>query len=379
MQFTRIRLKNWRNFADVDVQLERRAFLVGANASGKSNFLDVFRFLHDLVATGGGFQKAILSRRGVSSIRNLAARHPDTDVAIEVELTQDEKQIWQYRIAFNQEKNGEPFLKEEVVKKNNELILKRPNEDDKKDRKRLSQTQLEQTFANLDFRDITDFFSSVRYIHIVPQLVRDADRYEAQTQDPFGSDFLEQLAQVHSRSRNANLRRIQTALSKAIPYFSDLEWHRDDRGIAHLRAKYQHWPPKGAWQNEQEFSDGTLRLIGLLWALQADDGPLLLEEPELSLHPGIVRHLPQMMYSVQRARKRALRQLIISTHSSELLNDKGIAADEVLLFRPIQRGTEIISGASNSEIKQLLQAGLTASEALERVTPENAHQLPLWS
>jgi predicted ATPase len=48
MQFSRIRLTNWRNFGSVDVRLQNRTFLIGANASGKSNFLDVFRFLRDL-------------------------------------------------------------------------------------------------------------------------------------------------------------------------------------------------------------------------------------------------------------------------------------------------------------------------------------------
>jgi len=45
IRFTHINLGNWRNFAHVDVDLQRRGFFVGPNASGKSNFLDVFRFL----------------------------------------------------------------------------------------------------------------------------------------------------------------------------------------------------------------------------------------------------------------------------------------------------------------------------------------------
>ena len=39
MQFSRIKLENWRNFGKVDVPVATRVFLVGANASGKSNFL----------------------------------------------------------------------------------------------------------------------------------------------------------------------------------------------------------------------------------------------------------------------------------------------------------------------------------------------------
>jgi predicted ATPase len=59
LRVTAIRLENWRNFAHVDVDLQRRVFLIGPNASGKSNFLDVIRFLYDIVSVGGGFQEAV--------------------------------------------------------------------------------------------------------------------------------------------------------------------------------------------------------------------------------------------------------------------------------------------------------------------------------
>ncbi len=44
MRFVQIGLVNWKNFSSVDVELQQRVFLVGPNASGKSNFLDAFRF-----------------------------------------------------------------------------------------------------------------------------------------------------------------------------------------------------------------------------------------------------------------------------------------------------------------------------------------------
>lgn len=84
-RFTSVYLENWRNFAQVDVDLQRRIFLVGPNASGKSNFLDVFRFLHDIVSVGGGFQEAVRKRGGVSSLRCLAARRY-SDIAIRIRV-----------------------------------------------------------------------------------------------------------------------------------------------------------------------------------------------------------------------------------------------------------------------------------------------------
>ena len=86
MIISRIKLKNWRNFRSLDISLGRRIFLVGPNASGKSNFLDVFRFLRDIAKSeGGGLQKAVNERGGISKIRCLAARK-EPQIEIEVHL-----------------------------------------------------------------------------------------------------------------------------------------------------------------------------------------------------------------------------------------------------------------------------------------------------
>ena len=72
-RFRSLRLKNWKNFASVDIELRDRMFLVGANATGKSNLLDAFRLLRDLAVPGGGLAEAIRRREGVGTIRWHAA------------------------------------------------------------------------------------------------------------------------------------------------------------------------------------------------------------------------------------------------------------------------------------------------------------------
>ncbi|MBN1564043.1 MAG: AAA family ATPase, partial [Anaerolineae bacterium] len=245
MRFSRISLENWRNFGHIDVPLQNRAFLVGPNASGKSNFLDVFRFLRDLVVPGGGFAQAIQSRGGVSRIRSLAARHPSTDVVIDAEI-EDREIVWRYRIAFNQvdprRRQDDPVLKEEKVWRNGDLILDRPDPEDNADPARLTQTYLEQTFANREFREIADFFGSIQYFHLVPQLVREPERALGPQNDPYGSDFLEQVAKTTPKTRDARFRRILDALKVAVPQLNKLELDIDDRGTPHLRGNYTHWP-----------------------------------------------------------------------------------------------------------------------------------------
>jgi predicted ATPase len=374
--FTHVRLENWRNFANAEVALQRRVFLIGPNASGKSNFLDVFRFLHDIVAIGGGFEEAIGKRRGVSSLRCYAARrNPDIGVSVTIASNEDPS-AWEYEIKFGQDNNRRPVIRTEKVYWAGAKLLERPNAEDKQDPERLRQTYLEQVNVNKDFRELADFLKTVRYLHIVPQLVRDPERSIGRKGDPFGGDFLDQIALTPAKTQKARLRRIRDALRVAVPQLQDLELWRDERGTPHLRGKYQHWRAEGAWQTEDQFSDGTLRLMGLLWAVMGGPGPLLLEEPELSLHPEVVQYIPQMLNRVQR---RTGGQIIISTHSSELLKDTGIGLDEVLLLEPGSEGTVVSPASKFAQIVALLQGGATLADAvLPQTRPADARQLALF-
>ena len=79
--------------------------------------------------------------------------------------------------------------------------------------------------------------------------------------------------------------------------------------------------PKAARQNEATFSDGTLRRLGLLWSLAEQGGPLLLEEPEPSLHDALVSRVAPIM---ARMHRKTGRQVLVTTHSTTLLQDRGI-------------------------------------------------------
>jgi hypothetical protein len=109
MRFTNIRLQNWRNFKNAEVELSSRAFLVGPNAAGKSNLLDAFRFLRDVSI--GGLAAAVDSRGGISSLRCVQATS-NTDIGISVDMGSDtEPKLWSYALKFNRHK----VLKEPAV------------------------------------------------------------------------------------------------------------------------------------------------------------------------------------------------------------------------------------------------------------------------
>ncbi|TAF94890.1 MAG: chromosome segregation protein SMC [Cytophagia bacterium] len=379
MVISRIKLKNWKNFRDIDVALKDRMFVVGPNASGKSNFLDAFRFLRDIAKPGGGLQKAVIDRGGVSKIRCLAARqYPDIEIEVHLSDFGSADVLWKYAIGIKQESRGYrlPYLTYERVWKGTKLIIDRPDKEDKKDDERLTQTFLEQINANKSFREIGKFFETILYLHLVPQLLKNPYSFTGPNLfgDPFGKDFLERISKVSEKTRKAWLNKIQAALQIAVPQLNALEYV-EENGRPHLEAKYEHWRPNAAKQREDQFSDGTLRLIALLWSLQEGDGVLLLEEPELSLNGAIVSKIPSLISKIQRPKKR---QIILTTHSTDLLSDRGIGLDEILLLTPHAEGTSIKEAFGIPEAKVLLASGLSPAEVVQpQVKPQNVQQLTL--
>jgi predicted ATPase len=284
--------------------------------------------------------------------------------------------LWRYRLEFAQDSQRRPLVKEEEVVRDGVRILSRPDSEDQTDPSRLTQTHLEQVNANRNFRRLAEFLAQIRYLHIVPHLIRETTRLLPQADDPYGTDFLEQLATTQKRVLDSRLKKINEALRVAVPQLRELTLERDERGIPHLKGLYEHWRPNAGWQTEEHFSDGTLRLFGLLWAILDGEAPLLLEEPELSLHPAVVRHIPTM---IARAGRKASRQVLLSTHSPELLSDPGVAPEEVLLLEPSREGTSVRLAAEDQQIRALLEGGLTMAEsAVPRTAPARASQLALF-
>ena len=380
MRITHMSLKNWRTFKNLDVSVGQRLVVIGANASGKSNLLDAVRFLRDLSAPGGGLQDAVRSRGGMVRLRSLFARtnnHGHVRIAVTLGDSEDPAR-WTYEIDVRSEPAGlhRVMVARELVKHGDQVLVERPDDNDVEDPERLTQTALEQISANKDFRTVAEFFAEVRYLHLVPQVIRDAARAGDTVDDPFGGDFIARMNRVPRQTREAWLRRVTEALQVAVPQFESLEVVADRAGHPHLESRYTNWRVTGARQDERDMSDGTLRLIGLLWSLVEvgrRGAPVLLEEPELSLHPAVVRQLPGVLARAQRANGA---QVMLTTHSPELLSDEGLGEDEVLLLRPGREGTTGALVADDLLARQEIADGLTVAEvALPRSQPRDVEAL----
>lgn len=379
MIISNIKLTNWKNFQSVDVGLANRVFIVGANASGKSNFLDVIRFLRDIVKQAGGLQYAVDQRGGVSKIRCLAARKR-SDIAIEVDLSENDSTAvsWKYYISFKHTGGGifakqASIVEERVTNAAGKIVAQRKETDPNEDTETLKFTLLEQPNSNQSFREIYHFFQDIQYLHIVPQLIREPESYmiASNKEDFYGRNLLERMDKTNKKTRDSFLKRINEVLQLAVPQLSNIEFVKDKNGIPHLEATYEHWRALGAKQQESQFSDGTLRLIGFMWALLDGQETILLEEPELYLHSAIVKQLPEFIFKLQR-RKGRIRQVLISTHSYDILSNEGIGSEETLVLHPTKEGTEIKKAIEYDDVKKYLDAGFSIAESvIPKVAPSN--------
>ena len=371
MQITHVTAHNWRNFKNLDFAVADRLLIVGPNAAGKSNLLDLFRFLGDISRKGGGLAAALEARGGLSRARCLFARNNHKgELAIMVDL-RDGEDDWRYELAIKGKKGGHnrPIVVREIVTRNGSELLSRPDANDDRDPDQLTQTHLEQISANREFRPIAEYFAKVNYVHLVPQMIRYPQAGGASPR-AFGSSMIADMNATPVRTRQAWFRRIERALQSAVPGFETLRLEVDKAGQPHLIAGYRNWRRNPSEQNETDFSDGTLRLIGLLWTIissPANGGVLLLEEPELSLNAAVVQKLASLLAMAQRGTSM---QVILSTHSPELLDDEGIRPGEVLVLQVTSDATVANQLSEIAEVEAQISADLPLSEVVaELINP----------
>lgn len=369
MLVSRVHLSNWKNFRSCEVDLSERTFIVGANASGKSNFLDVFRFLHDITKVGGGLQMAVSSRGGMRKVRCLSARqNTDVEISIVFRDSVDGPDFWTYRLAFNSVdndglKNKEVCVVKEFVQRGDEVILDR-SVDSGEDLESLTYTYLEQGASNLKFRELKNFFENLEYLNLIPQLLREASLLPAMTtEDYFGRDFLQRLSRLDRETCGAYLKTISEVLQQTVPQLDELNLVYDENGQPHIEMKCRHWRTYGNRQQEDQLSDGTLRLIGVLFAILDCKGMALLEEPETNLHSSVVSRLPQYISKLIRTNNHKT-QVLITTHSYEILSDQGIGSDEMVVLTPSAEGTKVTNASSMSDVNDELAAGFSVADAV---------------
>jgi predicted ATPase len=345
-QIVKLRAKNFRSIEDLELELSPLTVLVGPNASGKSNVVDVLRFVSD--AFRYGLDRAIADRHGIGAIRRWSAKGR-YDVEVGVDFQGEDYTVhydfvlgskphgeYQVKAEYFRVEGGGPLEKPLVFKTRNGRLVtpKLESEGGNALGHMISPTDLALRWpvtrfirptgmevssgmsqANADF----EFYCwRMQFFHLFPNEIRQPQRLE----NPYylqehGGNLASVLRQMIKGEREY-LADLRDALGSAVPGVVDFQVTQAG-GFLVVKLKHQAKDSsgKGAWFDLSQESDGTLRILALLAALFQDPTPsfIAVEEPELTVHPGALAVLADYL------REAALRtQVLITTHSPELID-----------------------------------------------------------
>jgi predicted ATPase len=326
---TRVQVKNFRSFADVDVKLGRLNVLVGRNGVGKSAFLDILRFVRDALRTG--LETAMDERHGIIALRRWAPRKPYN---IEIALTVERQGFWgEYSFSITSGQQGSYRRGRESCKvgkgpnqisdafeiKGNDWIQIPERWAQRRDR--LSRLGEDDTLVLPSMSLLSPRFSQLRqqltgsFYSIFPNTLRVPQK---PSNERLLSDHGDNLASIVRRLQKNKPRfaRLIRALARVVDGVTDLRV-RQVGGYLVTEMKHEDLGPS-AWFELNQESDGTLRLLGMLVALyqsQPRTALLALEEPENALHPGALAVLSDVLYEASRQH-----QIIATTQSPDLVS-----------------------------------------------------------
>jgi predicted ATPase len=392
----RVLLKNYKSIANCSVKLGPLNFLVGPNNAGKSNFLDALRFVTESLNTS--LDHALRERGGIGEVRRRSSGHPTYfGIRLEFVLPTGGSGLYAFRILALREGGFEVQQEEcriygptaldtwfyqveygRVISTHAKIVPAATSD----------RLFLVAASGLPEFRPLYDALSRMGFYNLNPDVIRDL-------QTPDAGDVLRRdggnLASVLSlmkKERPDAKDRIVEFLKHVVPGVLDVSVKQIQKKET-LEFKQKVGRNESPWSFFAEnMSDGTLRALGVLTALfQSVNGgakrvPLVgIEEPEVAVHPGAAGVLRDALRTAAKST-----QVIVTSHSPDLLEDKDVGDESILGVASINGETKIgpLDEAGRGAIRDRLY---TAGELLrlgqltpniERIDATPASQLELF-
>ena len=354
MYVSKIRVKNFKTFDDVCLDLNRFNVLIGACGSGKTNFVQVFELLNDI---SYDFHDAI-KKHGGGYVKNFNLLENNLESCLEVKFSNIDKSIRlgsdkdilllfnnvDYEICFNFYEN-ECKVQNEIVKlicdveygsnqkiEGNEIIIKNNNGEIKAeflndlDGLEISEI-IPETLSDIVSQNFKkdntpvinsalatipikwgDFFKNISSYDFDPKFCKNINTTGNEKLTKYGGNLPVVLKNILNDENDK--KEFLIYYTNMLPYIKEVSVEKvlDEERIFMIVEKYNDVKIPAPF-----ISDGTSTIMAILIALYFQDGEIILiEEPERHIHPSLINQLMLMIESVDK-------QVIITTHSPELL------------------------------------------------------------
>lgn len=317
---TKIEIENYKSIKKMDLALRPINVLIGANGAGKSNFISFFKFVRHLYE--GRLQYYTAQQGRADNMLYLGNKESSY---IQSKITFDNINAYSFRLAANNEDHF--FFEEEATETlENNTWIKIASQ------KHGSESLICQ-YGGANFQQAMASFQ-VFHFHDTSEtsrIGRTCDIHDNAYLREKGENLAAYLYWLQVKYPQT-FRKIELAVRAIAPYFDAFSLQPDRLNAEKIRLE---WREKNAdkYFNAVHLSDGTIRFIALTallalsplkenstiqnhTSLSLKNQIIIIDEPELGLHPAALPKLAAMLQSAADAGK----QIIIATQSAALIN-----------------------------------------------------------
>lgn len=414
MRINSLEVKNFKSIEHTEIKFNDLNILIGQNASGKSNFLELFQFIKDIGKHG--LEDAIHLRGGVEYFRNTIikdsqnfklncdfskprpSRRGGTVENNDAEFTISDIYTTDYQLEISFSQNDFEVANETVV---NHRHISKADDDSKKftliestsrsdtheinsnrhvddnsiefdfddyyswiDRRSGIELSPKESLLGLSLNPTGHFIEGLRGLQnlgiydIEPEKIKEGTKLKGKRQlEPNGSNLPLVLKEIVKSSDDKET--FLNILGEVLPFIQD--WETDtlrDKSID-LKIQEEYEQSEDQYLPANLISDGTINVIALIIILYFERGEIIMiEEPERNIHPSLIANVVEMMKNVS---KNQDKQIFSTTHNVEFI--KNVDLDNILLVNRNQEGfTEISKPEENERIKDFLESGMGLEE-----------------
>lgn len=389
MRLSKLHVRHYKSIDDAQIKFsERITVLVGPNAAGKSNVVDSLRFVRDAVAID--LEHAIAARGGIARVRQYSKTKPykvtfslacDPDheesrlASAEYELSIESLSASNYVVDHEKavvisSSDSDATSKLTQLDRNKQGVASGGKGSDRQIKVAPDQlaVSLARTPSLIGLWPLERYVRDWRFSSIYPNRLRDPstpDRDSVLAEDGRNWASVIKALRRTLRGRSA-IERINEAMRSIIPSFEDVVV----KSVGSYLVPHFIFRLKGkdtVTFDPVQLSDGTLRIFGILLALNQVPAPklLVIEEPEQTIHPGVLGVLADAFREASENT-----QIVITTHSPHLVD---YFEPEHIRVVQLDKGVTRVAQVKRSQVEAVKRRLMSLEEFMksEGLQPED--------